>query len=71
MSYSRSQLVVLTKSGKWEYSRYNIGDLVLYEDNVYRIQGFTVLQTDPAITYDIGIGRNISEDELQDYDVIL
>lgn len=70
MKYSRSQLVVHagksdTRDSVWAYSQYNIGDLVEYEGNVYRVQAFSVLKAEPYINYDIGVGRDIPEDELE------
>lgn len=67
MPYSRSQLIALSPTGEWVYCRYNIGDLVIYEGSVHRVTGFSVLQTDPCIFYDIGIGRGVAEDNLEDY----
>lgn len=67
MKYSRSQLIVNASTGFWFYSQYNIGDLVEYEGNVYRVQAFSVLQAEPYINYDIGIGHDVPEDELQLY----
>lgn len=60
-----SDLVVLDTNGNWHSSLFNMGDRVEFE-GYYRgyVKGFSVLPTESPINYDIGLGRDIPEDEL-------